>query len=189
MITKIFTVDVQIFSIRCMYHCTIRKVTTYHRNVKSYLWRIKIRGVQLPRKSNASPTVRYLRRSKPSYAIDSPMFLPFLRRSCRCYPRSNARQFHGQSVTRIFDWRRWEDTASWLSVFRARFSAENSNEFRSRNPTGIAPCGQTSQGLGTLVWCWIETRLVGCRLASAGGSLRIAGRSSSSTIGLQSPSG
>lgn len=66
------------------------------------------------------------------------------------------------------------------------------DEFRSRNTPGLAPCGQTSKGLGTLGRRWIEARLVGCRLASARrcSSLRIAGQpTASSAIGLQPASG
>lgn len=96
-------------------------------------------------------------------------------------------------VVWILDWRRREDptTAARLSVFLARLSAENTDEFRSRNPPGLAPRGQTSKGLGTLGRRWIEARLLGCRLASARrSSLRVAGQpTASSTVGLQPPSG
>lgn len=106
-------------------------------------------------------------------------------------PRSKIRQ---NSWCWVLDWRRREDAATTarLPVFLARFSVENTDEFRSRNTPGLAPCGQTSKGLGTLGRRWIEARLVGCRLASARrcSSLRIAGQpTASSTIGLQPASG
>lgn len=124
------------------------------------------------------------------------IFAPFPRRSLRIdrekrsRPRFKIRQ---NSWCWILDWRRREDptTTARFSVFLARLSAENTDEFRSRNTPGLAPCGQTSKGLGTLGRRWIEARLLGCRLASARrSSLRIAGQpTASSTIGLQPPSG
>lgn len=124
------------------------------------------------------------------------IFAPFPRRSLRIdrekrsRPRFKIRQ---NSWCWILDWRRREDptTTARFSVFLAWLSAENTDEFRSRNTPGLAPCGQTSKGLGTLGRRWIEARLLGCRLASARrSSLRIAGQpTASSTIGLQPPSG
>lgn len=88
-----------------------------------------------------------------------------------------------RSVTWIFTQRDREDITTGLSVFISRFSVENSDEFWSRQPPGLATRDQTSQRFRTFVWRCIKTQFVRGGFTLAGrSSPRIAGQSRSPAV-------